>query len=321
MINKSTELEAIIRRWVDSVQGVDREAIKNLFSESNALRYIGTDEAELWSGKIVRDAYSDHLAEIPDFSFDISEVEAYERDRVGWGSMFGIFRIAGVLVDSPIRMTFVFVLESGIWRIVQTHFSIPKPNVEVLGVEHKALDELVAAIESGRGNIATEGTSTVMFTDIVDSTVLTNAVGDQAWSETITWHNEVISSCISEQGGILVKSLGDGTMSTFASGRSALFAALSINSHFINSDREPRFDVRIGVHTGDVVQEKNDYIGSVVNKAARIASAAQAREILVSDATRAMVGGSLGFKFSDPKTVKLRGLEGPHTIYQLLEKQ
>jgi adenylate cyclase len=75
--------------------------------------------------------------------------------------------------------------------------------------------------------------------------------------------------------------------------------------------------VRIGINTGDVVQSGDDFFGTVVNKAARIAGITGAGEIRISDATRIMVGGASEFQFSDPANVMLKGLEGDHQVYRI----
>ena len=78
--------------------------------------------------------------------------------------------------------------------------------------------------------------------------------------------------------------------------------------------KEPKLEVRIGIHAGDVIQSKGEFFGKVVNKAARIASLAKPGEILVSDVACAMVSSRSDFRFAEPVTVALRGLEGRHSI-------
>jgi class 3 adenylate cyclase len=216
-----------------------------------------------------------------------------------------------------VRYTWVFVLEAGAWKIAQTHVSIPKPNLEVIGVEHVAFEELIESAKSTYSHEGSEGTATVMFTDIVNSTSIASAVGDRAWASTISWHLESVTSIIEENGGSVVKTLGDGTMSTFLSARGAMSAARAIQFLVTNSQREPQFQIRIGLHTGDVIQSEGDFFGSVVNKAARIASAAVPSQILVSDATRVMVGNSPDFNFADSVAVILKGIEGEQSISTL----
>ena len=79
----------------------------------------------------------------------------------------------------------------------------------------------------------------------------------------------------------------------------------------------PAIALRIGIHTGKVVQTKDDFFGTVVNKAARIAALAAPGEIQVSDATRKMVGETRDYRFANTTSVQLQGLEGEHLIHRL----
>lgn len=84
-------------------------------------------------------------------------------------------------------------------------------------------------------------------------------------------------------------------------------------------EAEP-FEVRIGVHTGDAIQADGDFIGTTVNKAARIASAAMAGEIVVSSATAELVSGR-DYDLGASRSVELKGLAGTHRITQLSSLQ
>lgn len=79
----------------------------------------------------------------------------------------------------------------------------------------------------------------------------------------------------------------------------------------------PAIALRIGIHTGNVVQTNDDFFGTVVNKAARIAALAAPGEIQVSDATRKMVGEMRDYRFSNTASVQLQGLEGERLIHRL----
>ncbi len=74
--------------------------------------------------------------------------------------------------------------------------------------------------------------------------------------------------------------------------------------------------IRVGVHTGDVVQERDDYIGLTVSKAARVTAAAQGGQVLVSSTTAEVVNSS-EVEFGEPLAVELKGLEGVHTLLPL----
>ena len=121
---------------------------------------------------------------------------------------------------------------------------------------------------------------------------LTAPLGDQKWSALIDDHFQTIADIVKEHRGQFVKSLGDGTLSCFSSANQALIAAVEMQNAAASATEEPRLGLRIGIHTGNVVQSRGDFFGSVVNKAARITAKAAAGEILVSDTTRAMVGAT-----------------------------
>ncbi len=317
MIKESPELVAVARRWLQALEEKDTETLGNMFSKSEYLRYVGTDENEIWSGDLVREGYADHANEIPDITMETQRIEAFECGSMGWAFFSGSLAVSGMESVLTERVTWVFVLEAGSWKIAQAHLSFPKPNLDVIGVEHIAFEELIESAKSTYSHQGNEGTATVMFTDIVNSTSIASAVGDRAWASTISWHLESVTSIIEENGGSVVKTLGDGTMSTFLSARGAMSAARAIQSLVTSSQREPQLQIRIGLHTGDVIQSEGDFFGSVVNKAARIASAAAPSQVLVSDATRVMVGNNPEFSFADPVAVILKGFEGEQSISTL----
>ena len=317
MIKESPELAAVASRWVLAIQNKDREALTNLFSATEHVRYLGTAPDEYWSGAILRDGYADHAEEIPDFVIRNVEVEAFECGSVGWASWIGETQFDIVGSESVARFTLVFVLEGGTWKIAHVHASNPTSNIEKLGIEHSALHGLVLAAKEGFKLVGGEETATVMFTDIASSSSIANSVGDRAWASTINWHFETVSEMIEDNDGHIVKTLGDGTMSTFSSARAAMTAARAIQKLVTEAKREPQLVVRIGIHTGNVIRADGDFFGNVVNKAARIAAAANPGQILVSDVTRIMAESSVGFDFESPVSVTLRGIEGHHLISTL----
>nr|WP_255415475.1 adenylate/guanylate cyclase domain-containing protein [Ruegeria sp. Alg231-54] len=157
----------------------------------------------------------------------------------------------------------------------------------------------------------------MLFTDVEGSTMLAAAMGDQGWSALIDQHFQTVESIVAIHRGQFVKSLGDGTLSSFQSATEALLAAIKIQEAVALSDVEPRLSLRVGIHTGDVVLARGDFFGTVVNKAARITSSANPGEILVSDVTRAIVGGNHEFEFAAARSLVLKGLPDDHTVYRL----
>ncbi len=313
----SPELEAIARRWIRAMVSKGGETMTNLLSSSDPLLFCGSAENEVWEGAFFRDSYATHIDENPHGDISNERAEAWDCGETGWALWTGRLAFKGNDSINPARITLVFVLEKGIWKVQHVHNSWARANFEMLGIEHTALDELMRAAQSSKPDLGRSGSATVMFTDIADSTALAEALGDTRWANVVQDHVALIAEHLAHWDGRLIKSLGDGTMSTFASAGAAKQAALAIQSAMNGLSGEPKLQVRIGLHTGDVVEAGEDFFGTVVNKAARIATAARPGEIRVSDATRAMVGGNSSFRFCDPFGIPLRGLEGEHRIYRL----
>jgi len=222
-------------------------------------------------------------------------------------------------VSVAFRNTLIYTLEDAVWRLVHVHNSNPRPNIDTMGYVTCRLDELLTAAQSAPLDLGQTGIASIMFTDIVDSTALAAAVGDATWQGLVRGHLSAVEEYVTVQGGTLVKSLGDRTMSTFPSARSALTAAQEIQTMMAEQASEPHLQVRIGIHTGDLVADQADVFGSVVNKAARIDASAQPTETRLSDATRIMIGGVTDFQFSEPLSLSLKGLDGTHTVYRLIQ--
>ena len=83
------------------------------------------------------------------------------------------------------------------------------------------------------------------------------------------------------------------------------------------SSSENELRLRVGVHTGDVVRSQTDFLGLTVNKAARVAAAAQGGQILVSASTVEMINDA-EFNFDEPIVAELKGIFGTHTLRPLL---
>lgn len=131
-------------------------------------------------------------------------------------------------------------------------------------------------------------TLTVMFTDIKDSTSITENEGDLAMRQMIKHHNDILFPLIKQWNGTLVKTIGDGTLSYFENAQDCLHAAVNIQKEIDASNLQKKTKVpilvRVGFHTGKCILEKNDVYGDVVNTAARVQSAAHPADIYLSDA-------------------------------------
>ncbi len=313
----SPELAAIARRWLISYSARQASSVVNLFSRSAATTYIGSSDGEIWSGEELRETFAaytdDQNVLIPE---DIVAT-GYEAGAFGWA--YTTLTIVAPEANKRVsfRNTFIFTLEDAVWRLVHIHNSNPRPNVETMGYELPDFDALAAAARSANIGAMPSGIASVMFTDIVGSTSLAATVGDATWTRVVKAHFAEITAQVEAAGGTLVKSLGDGTLSAFPSAKAAMDTAIAIQRAVDSKTAEPRLQVRIGLHTGEVMRSDDDVLGAVVNKAARVAAIADAGEIRVSDATRVMVGGAGDFAFSAPVTVPLKGLDGEHLIHLL----
>lgn len=147
--------------------------------------------------------------------------------------------------------------------------------------------------------------ATLLFTDLVDSTVMAARLGDARWRELLSKHFESARAELERFGGREVKTTGDGLLATFDGPARALHCAAAIRRV---ANREG-VKMRAGVHVGEVELVGQDVRGVTVHEAARIMAAAGEDEILASDLTRALAGAS-GLAFEDRGTHTLKGLDG-----------
>ena len=168
-----------------------------------------------------------------------------------------------------------------------------------------------------RRHAAPDGTVTLLFTDIEGSTELTERLGDQRWLELLNEHNAIIREQLAAHGGFEVKSVGDGFMLAFQSGRAGINCAIGIQRSLAerNASTAEPVHVRIGLHTGEVIKEGDDFFGMHVNLAARVASQASGGEILVSSLLNELASSTGDIEFGDDREVELKGLTGTHHLY------
>jgi len=319
-MNYSSEIEAVVRRFLAARLEGDVEMMRNLHSDSEQVRLIGSDGHEWFQGHDeVVGIWEIHLRETEIVDTTLLRLEAFENGETGWAAIEQQRTLPNGETHIY-RITMVLQLEAGSWKVVQIHFSIPVDNEEVVGIElTRSLSELLASFdtdsESSVLGDAMFSTATFVFTDLVDSTVLTQSLGDRTWSDLITAHFNTVRGIVEQEGGSVVRTLGDGGMFVFSSGASALVAAVRIQ-RAVTASPEDGLRIRVGVHTGDVLQDHDDYFGLTVNKAARVAAAAQGHQILVSSTTVDMVN-TTEFEFGDPITVELKGIDGTHILRPL----
>ena len=156
---------------------------------------------------------------------------------------------------------------------------------------------------------------TFMFTDIVGSTRMAEALGQQKWKKLLGWHDRTVREVIETKGGEVIKNTGDGFFAAFERPGAAMDAAVAIQRALDAYDGVAP-DVRIGLHVGTAFErEGEDLGGEAVHAAARIAAIAGAGEIVASRAS--LADGTPKFPVSDPRSVELKGLDQPVEIVSI----
>jgi class 3 adenylate cyclase len=179
------------------------------------------------------------------------------------------------------------------------------------GVETNAAG---AAILPGSGADARDpGIRTVLFTDVVNSTTLTQSLGDEAALALLGVHDTIVRDALSALGGREIKHTGDGIMACFISPAGAVRCAIQIQRELDKHGQaspERALKVRVGAAAGEPVEQHNDLFGSTVQLASRLCAHAQPEQILVSNAIAELCLGK-GFQFEDLGEVTLKGFGGP----------
>jgi pimeloyl-ACP methyl ester carboxylesterase len=164
------------------------------------------------------------------------------------------------------------------------------------GVRHEAQSNRVLA--------------TVMFTDIVGSTVRAAELGDQRWRDLLATHDAAVRRELKRFEGREVKTMGDGFFATFAAPSRAIACACALR----DAVHQFGIDVRVGLHTGECEIMGADVGGLAVHTGARVAAHAGAGEVLVSSTVKDLVaGGRIGFV--DRGTHELKGVPGEWRLF------
>jgi pilus assembly protein CpaF len=166
----------------------------------------------------------------------------------------------------------------------------------------------------------TEGTVTIMFTDVEGSTNLLSTRGFTESHEIMKAYESIIDEKVAEHAGRRIKGLGDGLMVSFGSSRHGVECAIEIQraiAEYSKQNPERKIRIRIGLNTGEVVEEAGDIFGAAVNVAARVAGKAKGGEILVSDVVRALVGPVAEIVFDYKGAYKLKGFPDRWRIHKV----
>ncbi len=164
------------------------------------------------------------------------------------------------------------------------------------------------------------GTVTFLFTDVEGATRLWEEFPD-VMHNAMARHNEIVRDAVGSNEGFIVKTMGDGFHAVFTTAHDAVMAAVATQTALLADDRNiaETVRVRMGIHTGAAEFRDGDYIGSSVNRAARLMSAAHGGQIVISAATEELLHAALPEKygFVDLGEHRLRDLGRPEHLFQV----
>jgi len=162
--------------------------------------------------------------------------------------------------------------------------------------------------------------TTILFTDVVGSTELSQRLSPDAAEEVRRGHFSILRQTIAEAGGTEVKNLGDGLMVVFGSASAALSCAVGMQQGVErdNRNREHVVGLRVGLSGGEVTREHDDYFGDPVVEAARLCAACERGQVLATDVVRAMAGRRNRHACRALGELTLKGISDPLETIEVL---
>jgi class 3 adenylate cyclase len=169
---------------------------------------------------------------------------------------------------------------------------------------------------TGRDGLPSRAVRTFLFTDIVGSTALIEAIGDEAWNDLRRWHNETLRSAFVDHAGEEIDHAGDGFFVAFPDAEPAVACAVEIQRRLAEHRRTHGFapHVRMGLHAAAATRDEAGYTGLGVHTASRIGSLAAAGEILASAET---LTGVPDVPASERRSVSLKGIVEPVDVVSI----
>jgi class 3 adenylate cyclase/ketosteroid isomerase-like protein len=306
--------------------GRDADRLNTLYLRDDDFVFIGSGEHEIWRAGEGIDP--------PGFRRDFEQLDAIAMERqwqsevsaaggVAWIALQWSVRwtIGGEESQGVMRRSFVFERRDGKWMIAHSHGSFPADQPAGSAWPTAKMDALAFAVGADRTDFhaqaAPDGTVTLLFTDIEGSTAITERLGDVRWLELLRTHNSIIRDQATDHGCYEVKSQGDGFMLACQSARRAVQCAIGIQRALAehNETTAEPIHVRIGLHTGEVLKDADDFFGKHVILASRIAGEAHGGEILVSSLVKELTESAGDIPFGEPRELELKGLAGTHRVY------
>jgi class 3 adenylate cyclase len=191
--------------------------------------------------------------------------------------------------------------------------------IELSGSDHLAfsedIDALVDEVEefligTRTGADPDRMLTTLLFTDIVDSTTIAAAKGDRRWRDALDQHHGIVRTQLERYAGREISTTGDGFFGAFDRPAAAVRCALAA----VEAMPSAGLEIRAGIHTGEVEVRGSDLGGLAVHIAARIAAQARGGEVLVSSTVKDLLAGS-GLTFEDRLEHELKGVPGTWRLF------
>lgn len=195
-------------------------------------------------------------------------------------------------------------------------------------LNNKSSPELISLIQvtmsnwlnPGKKEMVASGIHTIMFTDIVSSTHMTQTLGDRLAQQLIHRHNTIVRQALNTCGGEEIKQTGDGIMASFMWASNAIDAAIAIQKAVNAYNRETPtvpLEVRIGLNAGEPIVENHDLFGLTVQIASRVCAEAGKNQIYVSSVVKELAAGK-NYIFSALGEFNLKGIDAPQVLYEVI---
>jgi len=325
-MESAPELISFAERFIRNFQAGNANAIIDAIAKEPESLLIGTDDAEWYEGFEVISAYLQMFMgetqsgeDLKGTEVEIDKILAWKEGTVGCITAHFKYSVPYSGEHSG-RVTLVVHEEGAHWRVVNWHGSIAVTNEAMWGHPlETSVEEYLALVTDFELPIAAranDGTVAIMFTDVVGSTALMEELGEERWIQVLHDHSETVRRQTSLFGGVVVKGQGDGSMLAFPALGSAAACAVALLLAVREGSDGVTLQVRIGIHVGNATSEGGDFFGRTVIVAARLSSAANGGEILVSQSAREQLGGAYPTGVS--RTLSLKGLAGTYEAFPLL---
>jgi class 3 adenylate cyclase len=188
-----------------------------------------------------------------------------------------------------------------------------------------SIDVIASALEPVLPSVerlsSPDGAVTLMMSDITNAESLATELGDERWERLLRDHHLLVEQLVSHHDGQVVKFERDGFLASFNSAHAALHAAVELQSALAGGAGADAADdralLRVGVHSGFVIANPEQLLGRNVVLAARIASHAQAGEILVSATLKQYTETDPSFSFEPRGEHHFKGLLGEHEVFSV----